>query len=447
MIPGPSLKRHLSLAILVVLTLLGIAIASGANLLFDRLEARVSEARVSSASERLLGAIRQGQSGPYLDPSRLDPEFNRPLSGQYFVVTVGEQRWRSRSLWDSELPTVSGKRPGAFVRAPGPGGQQLLLLTRVFERFGQRFTITVASDYGPLVAEFRRGLYLFIGLWGLALAASLLALNLWLNRALEPVALARRQVAEVRAGKRESLAGEFPRELAPLIEQINTLLGETRAALIRSRNALGNLGHALKTPLAVLSNLVEREDIRRNGELHQALRAQLDQLGGRINRELSQSQGTRAGGTLEPFVPARDLPPLLKALERAHRRSLTVNLRHTPELSLRVERAELLEVLGNVLDNAWKWARSRIDVAIDGEGGHWHIRIEDDGPGIADPAARQRALGRGERLDESVAGQGLGLAIAADIIAAHRGSLALETSTLGGLAVRIDLPLVATDPD
>src|SRR5690606_36080532 len=325
---------------------------------------------VSSASERLLGAIRQGQSGPYFDPSRLDPEFNRPLSGQFFVVTVGEPRWRSRSLWDSELPTVSGKRPGAFVRAPGPGGQQLLLLTRVFERFGQRFTITVASDYGPLVAEFRRGLYLFIGLWGLALAASLLALNLWLNRALEPVALARRQVAEVRAGKRESLAGEFPRELAPLIEQINTLLGETRAALIRSRNALGNLGHALKTPLAVLSNLVEREDIRRNGELHQALRAQLDQLGGRINRELSQSQGTRAGGTLEPFVPARDLPPLLKALERAHRRSLTVNLRHTPELSLRVERAELLEVLGNVLDNAWKWARSRIDVAIDGEGGH-----------------------------------------------------------------------------
>src|SRR5690606_38849295 len=181
LIPGPSLKRHLSLAILVVLTLLGIAIASGANLLFDRLEARVSEARVSSASERLLGAIRQGQSGPYLDPSRLDPEFNRPLSGQYFVVTVGEQRWRSRSLWDSELPTVSGKRPGAFVRAPGPGGQQLLLLTRVFERFGQGFTITVASDYGPLVAEFRRGLYLFIGLWGLALAASLLALNLWLN--------------------------------------------------------------------------------------------------------------------------------------------------------------------------------------------------------------------------------------------------------------------------
>src|SRR5690606_41261358 len=124
------------------------------------------------------------------------------------------------------------------------------------ERFGQRFTITVASGYGPVVADFRRGLYLFIGLWGLALAASLLALNLWLNRALAPVALARRQVAEVRAGKRESLAGEFPRGLAPLIEQINTLLGETRAALSRSRNALGNRAHALKPPLAVLSTLV-----------------------------------------------------------------------------------------------------------------------------------------------------------------------------------------------
>lgn len=442
MISGPSLKRRLSLAILVVLTLLGVAIAMGANLLFDRLEARVSEARVSAAAERLVGAIREGPRGPYsLDPSRLDPEFNRPLSGLYFVVSVGEQRWRSRSLWDSELPEGSHERPGAFIRADGPGGQQLLLLTRVFERFGERFTITVASDYGPLVAEFRRGLYLFIGLWGLALAASLLALNLWLSRALAPVALARRQVAEVRAGERESLAGEFPRELAPLIAQINTLLEETRSALVRSRNALGNLGHALKTPLAVLSNLIEREDIRRNGELHQALRTQLDQLGSRINRELSQSQGTRAGGILEPFLPARDLPPLVKALERAHQRSLEVTLRHGPDLELRVERAELLEVLGNVLDNAWKWARSRIAVTIDGDGARWYLRVEDDGPGIPDNGARQRALGRGQRLDESVAGQGLGLAIAADIIAAQRGNLTLDTSPLGGLAVCIQLPV------
>ena len=348
MISGPSLKRRLSLAILVVLTLLGVAIAMGANLLFDRLEARVSEARVSAAAERLVGAIREGPRGPYsLDPSRLDPEFNRPLSGLYFVVSVGEQRWRSRSLWDSELPEGSHERPGAFIRADGPGGQQLLLLTRVFERFGERFTITVASDYGPLVAEFRRGLYLFIGLWGLALAASLLALNLWLSRALAPVALARRQVAEVRAGERESLAGEFPRELAPLIAQINTLLEETRSALVRSRNAL----------------------------------------------------------------------------------------------ELRVERAELLEVLGNVLDNAWKWARSRIAVTIDGDGARWYLRVEDDGPGIPDNGARQRALGRGQRLDESVAGQGLGLAIAADIIAAQRGNLTLDTSPLGGLAVCIQLPV------
>src|SRR5690606_27044357 len=201
-----------------------------------------------------------------------------------------------------------------------------------FERFGQRFTITVASDYGPLVAEFRRGLYLFIGLWGLALAASLLALNLWLNRALAPVALARRQVAEVRAGKRESLAGEFPRELAPPVDQINTLLGETAAALRRARNALGNLGHALAAPLPVLSILVEREDIRRNGGLHQALRTQLDQLGGRINRELSQSQGARAGGPLDPSVPARDLPPLVKALEGAHRAARPVTRAYAPPL-------------------------------------------------------------------------------------------------------------------
>ena len=131
----------------------------------------------------------------------------------------------------------------------------------------------------------------------------------------------------------------------------------------------------------------------------------------------------------------------MKALERAHQRSLEVTLRHGPDLELRVERAELLEVLGNVLDNAWKWARSRIAVTIDGDGARWYLRVEDDGPGIPDNGARQRALGRGQRLDESVAGQGLGLAIAADIIAAQRGNLTLDTSPLGGLAVCIQLPV------
>ena len=225
-----------------------------------------------------------------------------------------------------------------------------------------------------------------------------------------------------------------------LIRQINALLEETRHALSRSRYALGNLGHALKTPLAVLFTLVEREQLRQLPELHQSLRTQLDQIDQRISRELSQSQGPSASGVQQSFAPDRDLPPLVDALERAHRRRLAVELRHAAGLMLPFERADMLEVLGNLLDNAWKWAGSRVLVTIDEAPAEWRLRVADDGPGIDVPDDREQALARGYRLDESVAGQGLGLAIAADIVATYRGSLRLDHSPLGGLEVYVQLP-------
>ena len=433
-----SLKRQLAVATAVVLAVLGVLLAGGASLLFERIQGRVMEARIDADAERVLAAVRRGPEAPYLDQARLDAAYSRPLSGQYFVIRFGDTQWRSRSLWDSELPAVAAT--GTFVHAPGPGDQQLLLRTREFRRFGQSFAITVASDYGPLVREFRRGLYTFTILWAVALAATLVALNVWLGRALRPLAVARRQVAEIQSGTRQNLDDDAPLELAPLIRQINALLSETRHALSRSRHAMANLGHALKTPLAVLYNLIERDDIRRNAELHGALLAQLEQLSQRIGRELGQSQGGAASGVGEPFVASRDLPAVIDALRRAHRRDLAVELVLDEDATLPVERVDLLEVLGNLLDNAWKWAASRIQVSVAGQGAQWFIQVDDDGPGIADPAQRQQALLRGYRLDESVAGQGLGLAIAADIVAAYRGDLALDHSALGGLSVRISLP-------
>lgn len=437
-----SLRRQLGIAILVVLAVLGSAVAIGAQLLFDRVQARVIEADVAASSERLLAALRMATSGPYLDQTRLDPAYNRPLSGHYFIISFADRQWRSRSLWDTELAVDSGEMPEQYLAVPGPNGQQLLLLSRDFVRFGQRFTITVASDYSHLLTEFHRGLALFTALWLLALGITLATLNGWMGRALQPLARARDQVAEIQAGKRQALDEEGPLELTPLIRQINALLEETRHALSRSRYALGNLGHALKTPLAVLSTLIEREELRRLPELRQALRSQLEQIDRRISRELSQSQGPSASGIQEPFVPARDLPPVVDALERAHRRQLAVELRHAADLVLPFERADLLEILGNLLDNAWKWADSRVLVTIDNTPAEWRLKVADDGPGICIPDDREQALARGYRLDESVAGQGLGLAIAADIVATYRGSLHLDHSPLGGLEVRVQLPRV-----
>jgi len=433
-----SLKRQLAIATLVVLTLLGVLVAGGASLLFERIQARVMESRIEADAERVLAAVRRGPDALYLDQTRLDAAYSRPLSGQYFVIHFNDTKWRSRSLWDSELPAVG--TADAFVRAPGPGGQQLLLTTKEFYRFGQRFSITVASDYGPLVKEFRRGLYTFTVLWVAALGAALLAMNLWLGRALRPLAEARRQVAEIQAGTRQSLDDDAPIELAPLIRQVNALLAETHHALSRSRQAMGNLGHALKTPLAVLYTLVDREEIRANSELRDALLLQLQQLSQRVGRELGQTQGAAASGTREPFVASRDLPAVIDALRRAHHRNLRVELVLKDDERWPLERVDLLEVMGNLLDNAWKWANSHIQVKMETEPDNWLIQVDDDGPGIADPAQRQRALQRGLRLDESVAGQGLGLAIVRDVVEAYHGKLTLGHSVLGGLSVCIRLP-------
>lgn len=441
--PPRAIRARLTLALLVVLVALGLAIAAGANVLFDRLQMRITEHDLGTATERLLAAIRLGADGPQLDPTRLDAAYQRPLSGQYFVIAVGNQRWRSRSLWDHELQLPD--TPGEFRRTAGPSKQQLLLLTRHYERFGQRFAITAAQDYSQLVAQFRRGLALFLALWCMALAVTLITLHVWMGRALQPLARARDQVVAIQTGERQSLDTDVPEELAPLIHQVNDLLAETRDALTRSRQSLGNLGHALKTPVAVLFSLVDRDELRQHPELQRALRQQVEQIAGRINRELSQSSGASVGGLRSSFAPARDLPPIANALERAHGRPLTVEWYWDGDPQLPVERDDLLEVMGNLMDNAWKWATSRLRVRVTHDSKGWHLTVEDDGPGIPDPDRRQQVTERGFRLDESVAGQGLGLAIAADIVAAWRGTLTLDTSPLGGLRAEVSLPLCGSD--
>lgn len=435
-----SIKQQLGIAILLVLALLGTGIGAGAYVLFDRFQTRLTEQAVQLGIERLLTAIRNGASGPYLDQTRLDPAWNRPLSGQYFLIRFADQQWRSRSLWDTDLLLPADPANRAVGKIDGPGSQQLLVMTQGFDRFGQHFDITVANDYSPLVREFHRVLQHFIVLWVIALLIALLLLNSWMRRALRPLDKTRHQLAAIQAGEEQLLDEQVPEELLPLIRQINQLLTQTRQSLLRSRNALGNLGHALKTPLAVLSSLIERDVIRSRPELHQPLRSQLDQINERVQRELNLAQNAAGTGAFEPFIAARELPALIDALEKAHRRHLAVDHHYHGDLILPFDRADLLEVFGNLLDNAWKWAASKVALVIVETPTHWQLSVEDDGPGIANLADREQALQRGYRLDESVAGQGLGLAIVADTVTAYGGEMHLEQADLGGLAVRVELP-------
>jgi len=434
-----SLRRQLAVRLVAGLALLGLAIVIGAWLAFQRFQLYLTAQALDASSDRLVAAVRHGAAGPFLDQGRVDPVFNRPLSGEYFLIRFGDTQWRSRSLWDSEL-LLAEHGVESQQRLDGPAGQRLLARTRDYQRFGERFRVTVAADYAPLQREFQRALIGFMALWLFALLLTLAMLLRWSRSALQPLESARRQLASIQAGEAQWLSTDAPEELQALIQEINDLLGQTRETLRRSRDALGNFSHALKTPLAVLGSLVEREALQQHPALQQLLRSQVEELNARLSRELSRTRSAAGSSAFEPFYPAQSLPQLLDALARAHNRRLRAHWEAAGLDVLPLDRTDVLEFLGNALDNAWKHARSEISVRLWSDASHWHFVVEDDGPGIANAEERRQVLERGRRLDESTPGQGLGLSIIADTVATYAGSVVLDASALGGLAVRIAIP-------
>ncbi|HSC82999.1 MAG TPA: sensor histidine kinase [Pseudomonas sp.] len=433
-----SIQRRLSLGLGAVLLVVGLALAQGSLWLFDDGLRRFFEDGLKEETESLLIAVVRGPQGVQLDERRVDPAFQRPFSGHYFRIDFAERSWRSRSLWDRELqqPAASGLQAEL---GDGPRGQHLLVYRADYQRFGERFSISVAQDYTPILRNFRRLQWFGLGLGGAALLLILLAQRYTVRSALRPLERVRQQIVQLQQGRRTELDSAVPTELEPLVAQVNRLLAHTEDSLKRSRNALGNLGHALKTPLAVLVSLANRDELQAHAELHDSLREQLGQIEQRLARELGRA---RLAGEVLPgahFDCAEELPALFATLGMIHNRGLQLDWQATPGLTLPWDREDLLELLGNLLDNACKWADERVQLQLTAEADDYCLYIDDDGPGIA-VEQREDVLGRGTRLDEQVAGHGLGLGIVRDMIAAWNGRLSLEDSPLGGLRVVIRLP-------
>lgn len=433
-----SLQSRLGLGLTATLTVVMLALLQGSLWLLDSGLRRYHESNLQDEAETLLIALVRGEEGVQLDERRLHPAYQRTFSGRYFRIDFAEDVWRSRSLWDSELPRPprKGLAPGL---EDGIEGQRLLVYRGDFRRFGQNFSISVAQDYSPVLASLARIRWLGLGLGAGGLLLALLLQWLTVRRALAPLERVRAQIAELQAGRLGALDSDVPRELEPLVGQVNHLLHHTEETLKRSRHALGNLGHALKTPLAVLVSLANREELRAQPELRATLREQLEQIEQRLARELGRA---RLAGEALPgahFDCATELPALCATLRQIHPH-VDIDWQAPDGLRLPWDREDLLEALGNLLDNACKWADSavRVSAGADGEG-YW-LCVEDDGPGIA-PEQREVVVARGSRLDEQVAGHGLGLAIVRDIAQACGGSLSLEDSAeLGGLCARLRLP-------
>nr|WP_239482194.1 sensor histidine kinase [Pseudomonas insulae] len=428
----------MSLGLFGVLLVVGLGLAQTSVWLVDLGLRRYLENTLRDDAETLLAAMVRGPQGIQLDERRVTAGYQRPFSGQYFRVDFADEPWRSRSLWDRTLerPDSVGLQAGLGA---GPNQQQLLVYRADYKRYGQPLSITVALDYSPVLEGLRRFQWIAAALGGAALLLILLLQRWIVRRALQPLEETRQQIAQLQQGQRSDLDSAVPAELEPLVRQINHLLLQTEDTLKRSRNALGNLGHALKTPLAVLLSLANREELRAHPELQDSLLQQLQLIEQRLARELGRA---KLAGEVLPgahFDCAEELPALFETLAMIHRRGLDLDWQAAPGLRLPKDREDVLELLGNLLDNACKWASQRVRLTIEATGEGFRLLVDDDGAGI-EQERREGVLGRGVRLDEQVAGHGLGLGIVRDIVDSWEGCLQLQDSPLGGLRVNIELP-------
>lgn len=398
--------------------------------------------RLQHDAEGLLVGLRLDQGrGAQLDSRYIAPIYSRPYSGHYYLITTDEARLRSRSLWDRELPLPpAAELQEGVLHLSGEAGEPLLVWIQRFEKDGRPVLIAVAEDLSELERRIAAFHWLFALVTLAALLILVLAQQVIVRFSLRPLDRLREECRQLEAGRRAGLSESVPREVQPLVREINRLLGLQQQRLERSRQALGNLAHALKTPLTFARQVTDRLGEGDTAPASSDLRRALDGMGAIVDRELRRARLAGAAAPGRRLNLHAELQDLIGLLGRIYAdKNISVNLAVPEDKMVQVDREDLLELLGNLLDNAYKWAERRIAVTVEAAPG-LRLRIEDDGPGV-EGAALERLAARGLRLDETRPGQGLGLAIAHDIVTRYGGELGFATSpTLGGLQVSVYLP-------
>ena len=297
-----------------------------------------------------------------------------------------------------------------------------------------------ATHPQPHVATFRHFMAVPLAVSGTVGLASLVAGGVTIRRGLAAMEQVRARLGDVHAGTAWRLEGRFPKELAPLVADLNALLDARDDRIARAGTRAADLAHALKTPLAVLSHDADRVD-RFDATLANSIRHEVTRMARQVDVHLSQARVSAAGavtGLRTPVGPSVD--GVCRALDRIHADRLLALERIVPaDLHVRCTADDLDEMLGNLLDNACKWGRQRVQVSAARTGANVVLVVDDDGDGVEE-ALRPRILQRGVRADQRVPGTGLGLAIASDLAEAYDGSLTLDASPLGGLRVTLTLP-------
>jgi signal transduction histidine kinase len=285
------------------------------------------------------------------------------------------------------------------------------------------------------------------GLFAYSTASSVVALvcmvwGLWhVREGLMPLHRLRARLSSVRDGHQRHVDGRYPAEVQPLVNDLNALLEHRERAVSRAVAKAGDLAHGLKTPLAVLSREADCAAAAGHHELAATIRQQIERMRRQVEYHLVHARAAASGATPGARCSVQaSAEGIARTLLRLHAdRGLTIDVHVEPEHAIRGQREDLDEMLGNLLDNGCKWARSRVTLSSSADNGSVIIAIDDDGPGL-DPSMREAVLQRGVRADEAAPGSGLGLAIVRDLAELYGGSIALDSSPAGGLRARLQLP-------
>lgn len=377
--------------------------------------------------------------------------FSRPLSGWYWQTRDADTGqvidWSESLRFDilpvKDMPTAA--EPARTFEFTASGGRDLRALEqRVTLGEGRTFSLLIAGETETMtedIRDFRRSVIRLLGGLAVLLALGIALLVRW---GLRPLRRVRDDLSQIREGALKHLEGDYPSEIEPLVQDLNALIDSNREIVERARTHVGNLAHALKTPLAVLQNETHGAAGPLAAKVGEQTAIMREQVEHHLNRARMAAQ-TNVIGAVTPIAPV--LGGLERVMRKLHgERQLDIQTAAGADLQFRGERQDLEEMTGNLFDNACKWAASRVRVSAArqdiGRRPFLTVSFEDDGPGLP-PERRERALSRGSRLDETKPGSGLGLSIVVELARIYGGNLKLDTSELGGLAARLTLPAPA----
>lgn len=439
--------------IVVILLAAGIGLSS----LYRHAVERSFDGRLGVYLRTLVAAVAAPEEGGDRNNFSLgEPLFELPLSGWYWQIKrldpAKPETRVSRSLWDRTLPSLADRNVKAESDgtrrsyAAGPEDQHLRLAERIVDLGDDgQYLISVAGDPIEITEEtqaFNQTLMITFGLLAIVL---LLTTMFQVRFGLAPLKRISESLAAIRAGRAERLEGEFPVEIEPLARETNALLDANRQVVERARTHVGNLAHALKTPLSVILN---ESAANPDDPIAGKMREQADIMRHQITRHLERA---RLIARLTVVGHVTDVAPVVGTLARMmqklhHDRGILIDVDAPETLRFAGERQDLEEMVGNLVDNASKWARSRVAIeamaerpTAKGAAPVLRIIVDDDGPGLS-PAEREQVALRGNRLDESKPGSGLGLSIVTELATLYGGKLKLANAPIGGLRAELSLP-------